>query len=208
MRDRTVTLDKKYEREYLFFLDALKRHGITHAESHTDGRFRVFTAETGSQTDVVNAHLAEVLLTPFKSRYFMENAIVPRFLEEYALLFVSLDFAGIRERLRLIDVLDGINELHIDALYNFKMSAFKDEWQGILRLICDLYDLPPLKSEIIDLTRHVMRSERQRPESKLRYFIFDDPCVCALQRALYYHERIKDFPKGTEKARNLLKKLL
>lgn len=207
MTERTITLDKRFRTEYAYLFRALTTLGIPHAESHTESRFRVFTAETGNNHYALTAHLTEILLTPFRFRYFVDNAITPTKLTDYLVLFTAMNVDGTREYVQMLDVLDPLTEIHIDALYNFGLGEFKTRWAKRANLVSDFVATAPTQDETLEFCSCLIGASKARTERKVRYLLTDDENVHVIQRHAYYCEDVKRFPKGTEDAQKLIGKL-
>lgn len=207
MTERTITIDRRYLTEYEFLFRAMTTLGIPHAESHTESRFRVFTAETGKNRAAMNAYLAEILLTPFRYRYFTANALSPALLSDYLLTFCAMNADGAREYVRIMDVIDPLSELHVDALYNFGLGEFKARWSRRAKLISDFIETMPSESDVLDFCRCLIEGTPSRAERKIRFYLSEDENVRALQRYAYYGEEITHYPRGSEEAKRMISAL-
>ena len=207
MTERTITLDKRFRTEYGFLFRALTTLGIPHAESHTESRFRIFTAETGKNRCALNGYLAEILLTPFRFRYFVGAGIVPELLTDYLMLFSAMNAGGAAEYVSIMEVIEHQSELHIDALYNFGIAEHKQRWMRRAKLVSDFKQTTPSLSEIIEFCTCLIEATPARTERKIRYMLSDDENVCILQRSIYYGEKITRFGADVQNAKALLGKL-
>ena len=207
MTERTITLDKRFREEYSYLFRAMTQAGITHAESHTETRFRVYTAETGANQCVLTAHLAEILLTPFRYRYFVANALCPTTPWQYAMLFATMNVDGAREYVRMAELIQPLSELHLDATFNFGMGEFKQRWARPAALLKDFAATAPTESEMAEFVACIMDATPARTQRKVRFYLSDDPAIKALQSFAYFGQPMPPFPNCSEEVKRIIGKI-
>lgn len=198
MRSRVISIDKRYVNEYGYIIRSVRMTGITHAESHTKTRYRLYTAETDAQADVLTPYLAEVLLTPMKYGYFARKLGKYKGIVNTALILTLLDFDSVAERIELCERLYSKSYLPLDGIFNFAMSRNKTNWDALIILTTSFLELSPDEEDVMGLASFIVSSGGNKQPQIIDYPLFTDPALKVLLQSVYYHRPL-DF-SGQKKA--------
>ena len=191
MQERLITLEREYERDYDYIKKQLHKEQILFA-SHEIGRRLALDVVTTSQEQEMKLKsiLEETLFTSFKWNYYL-NAIYRREeVEDYAILFCLLDYDSGAERKFFQDKIFCDKELHLDAVFNFKIKEIKSVWLGYVDLVNEFYKTKPERRDKLELIAYMLSLNIKNNSIKEReYYIFEDKKRQTLQDLFYYRKK-------------------
>lgn len=195
MRERVVTLDRLYQREYDYIIRSLEHKNILYAKHEIGRRLAVDIATRIDQELDLESILVEIFITSFKWKYY--ESILPKKtkVEDIAVLFCLLNFDLSAERRFFREKVFPNNELHLDAVYNFSMAKIKSCWDGYGKLIAEFYQSLPCRLDKVELIAYML-SIINKQKSRVKYYIFEDDKGKIIQDIFHFNEKI-DF-KGNK----------
>jgi len=194
----SVSIDNNYCDEINFLTSRLSCRG---AESSSRKFFYISEEEKPKAVHCTE----EIILTDLKYKYFLNN--IPKVINEpvdNALIFAMMDFDSFREREAMKELMQS-SEISIDGIYNFSFVKIKDEWQKLCELIKDFYKNNPGHTEKCDLIAMMLGGFKSQPKAE-QYFVSDDPETTALQKVIYYRDKI-DIAEQSEAVRKIMSKI-
>ena len=209
MQERLITIDRAYEREYEFITRSLDKAKIIWAESCLGRRSAINVVTKSEQEIMLCAILEEVLMTSFKWRYYMENieASAGR-IEDRALVFCLLDFDAGAERKFFKEKIFPQSEIHLDAIYNFRMREVKAVWRSYVELINDFYSTYPTRSDKLELIGYTFSINlRQMEKKRIKCFVSEQKDDNILQNIFYYGEKTVKIPRSNKEILDIVKDL-
>ncbi len=210
MRERLISIDRSYEREYGYIVKSLEKEKIISAESEYGSRLNVHVATVSDKEErLLCSVLEEVLFTGFKWRYYAENVSAEaNFAEDKALRFCLLDFdSGAERRFFREKIFTSLN-IHIDAVYNFGMGVVKNVWRSYVELINDFYSTIPDRSDKLELIAYTLSLNIRKSEAKrMKYYVEDGKEQKILQNVFYYREKPQRVSYQNEEVERLVREI-
>lgn len=209
MQERLITLDRAYEREYEFIIRSLDKAKIIWAESYLGRRPAISVVTQNEQERDLCAILEEALMTSFKWRYYIENIETSdNKTEDKALIFCLLNFDSGAERRYFKEKIFPQREIHLDAIYNFRMSEVKAVWKSYVELINDFYSTYPTRSDKLELIGYTFSINlRKMDEKPIKCFVSEQKEDNILQNIFYYGEKTVKIPKSNREILDIVKDL-
>lgn len=184
MWKKTVTIDKKYIREYDAFVKELSRCKQLVFATEESKSLRVVSvaardAEKNSADDFVCDCAARILTTYFKHAYLSERLNVGRITAaETALLSVMVYYDCETDYAELFDMLKSYDVISLDGVFNFAMKDIKEDWEELAAISENLFDGAYDDDDLYDVAGYVVDEKADR----CRLLIADatDPVVTEL----------------------------
>lgn len=189
MRERLVTLERLYQREYDYIIRNLERKNILYAKDEVGRRLAVDIATRIDQELDLESILVEVIITSFKWKYYESVLSKKTKVEDIAVLFCLLNFDLGAERKFFKEKVFQEREIHLDAIYNFSMGKIKSCWDGYAKLITEFYESLPSRLDKVELIAYML-SIINKQKSRIKYYIFDDDKGKIIQDIFHFNEKI------------------
>lgn len=192
MRERLISIDNYYEKEYDYIVKSLQKAKIISAQSTSGARRNVHVATVNDKEEkIICGAIEEVLFTGFKWRYYVENVLSKSdCVEDKALRFCLLDIDSQIERRFFREKVFSSGDVHIDAVYNFGMGVVKNVWNSYVDLMNDFYSTSPDRIDKTELIAYVLSLNLRKSESKtVKYYVEEEKVSRFLQNVFYYKEK-------------------
>lgn len=210
MRERLISIDRRYEKEYDYIVKSLQKAKIISAQSSCGARLMVHAvAVSPKEESLLSCVCEEVLLTGFKWRYYEENVLSnTNSVEDKALRFCLLDFDSGAERRFFKEKIFTESNVHIDAVYNFGMGVVKNVWKSYAELLSDFYSTSPDRADKIELIAYMLSLNLRKNEKRmLKYYVEEEKSAKILQNVFYYKEKPKQFAFIEKDAQRLISEI-
>lgn len=186
MWKKTVTIDKKFGREYGALLRELDKNKsvVFAAEEGKSRRFLSIAAKESdaeSADDFVCAKVARLLTTYFKHAFLKEKLGVGKVnAAQASLLAVMIYYDCEGDRDEIFDMLKGYDVISVDGVFNFAMRDIKRDWEELAAISENLFDGFYDDEDLYDVAGYVVEEKTDRS----RFLIADakDPVVTDLVR--------------------------
>lgn len=186
MWKKTVTIDKKYDREYCALVKELDRNKLVvfAAEEDRNRRFLSLAAKDAdaeAADDFVCAKIAGILTTYFKHAFLTDKLKPYRTgAAQASLLAVMVYYDCEADRAEIFDKLRKFDVISVDGVFNFAMRDIKSDWEELAAISENLFDGDYDDDDLFDVAGYVVEEKTDRS----RFLIADakDPVVTDLAR--------------------------
>ena len=186
MWKKTVTIDKKFAKEYDVLVRELDKNKLVvfAAEEGKNRRYLSVAAnerDAEAADDFLCAKIAGLLTTYFKHAFLMKKLGIERVNAAQACLLavmVYYDCEGDREE--IFDKLKGYEVISVDGVCNFAMKDIKRDWEELAAISENLFDGDYDDEDLLEVACYVVEEKADRP----RFLIADakNPVVTDLSR--------------------------
>lgn len=186
MWKKTVTIDKKFAKEYDALVKELDRNKLVvfAAEEGKSRRYLSVAAndrEAEAADDFLCAKVAKLLTTYFKHAFLTDRLGLKKVNAAQACLMAVMiyyDCEGDREE--IFDALKGHDVISVDGVYNFAMREIKNDWEELAAVSENLFDGDYDDEDLLDVAGYVVEEKTDRS----RFLIADakNPVVTDLVR--------------------------
>ena len=186
MWKKTVTIDKKFAKEYDVLVRELDKNKfvVFAAEEGKNRRYLSVAAnerDAEAADDFLCAKIAGLLTTYFKHAFLMKKLGLERVNAAQACLLavmVYYDCEGDREE--IFDKLKGYDVISVDGVCNFAMKDIKRDWEELAAISENLFDGDYDDEDLLEVACYVVEEKADRP----RFLIADakNPVVTDLSR--------------------------
>lgn len=168
MWKKTVTIDKKYDKECKALLRELgKNKVIVCAVEESKSRTLISVAARDTDAESAQEYLcdriAKLLTTYFKHSYITESLGIDKFSPaQVSLLAVMVYYDSDAEYAELFDKICGYNVICIDGIYNFAMKDLKEEWDELCVVSENLFSGDYEDDDLYDVAGYVVQEKSDR----------------------------------------------
>lgn len=168
MWKKTVTIDKRYVREYEALMKGLNKHKNLVCATEESRSLRVISVAAREHDceradDCLCDCVAKILTTYFKFDFLVSKLNVERATAaEASLLAVMIyydcegDYEEIFGKLKEYDVIS------VDGVYNFAMKEIKEDWEELAAISSNLFDGVYDDEDLYDVARYVVEEKADR----------------------------------------------
>lgn len=186
MWKKTVTIDKKFAKEYDVLVRELDKNKLVvfAAEEGKNRRYLSVAAnerDAEAADDFLCAKVAKLLTTYFKHAFLTDRLGLKKVNAAQACLMAVMiyyDCEGDREE--IFDALKGHDVISVDGVYNFAMREIKNDWEELAAVSENLFDGDYDDEDLLDVAGYVVEEKTDRS----RFLIADakNPVVTDLVR--------------------------
>lgn len=168
MWKKTVTIDKKYDREFRALLRELSKNKsfvFAVEESRTRKTVSVASAEAdgSAANDYLCDKVAKLLTTYFKHAFLSERLNKKKFNEaEASLMAVMIYYDCEGDYAEIFDKLSGYDVISVDGVYNFAMKDIKEDWKELCDVSGSLFDGSYCDDDLYDVACYVVEEKADR----------------------------------------------
>lgn len=186
MWEKTVTLDKRFGREYGALVRELDKNKsiVFAAEEGRSRRVLSLAAkdrDAEASDDYLCARVARLLTTYFKHAFFMDRLKPGKVnAAQASLLAVMVYYDCEADREEIFDMLKGYDVISVDGVFNFAMREIKRDWEELAAISENLFDGSYDDEDLFDVAGYVVEEKTDRS----RFLIADakNPVVTDLVR--------------------------